>query len=146
MGTLARSLFVGSIAVGLAVPLSLGSAAVADPSNGDQFTLTCGSTSYEVVVSPGSGEWTPAHDTNSNKMFIPHAFNGFQGDVYDTEGNLVDHFEDPGVQTQGSGKQKNDMVCTFSFEFVNDGSDPEFPEGYTFIGSGGVTGQITGRP
>jgi hypothetical protein len=143
--SITRLAFVGSLAVGLALPLSLGSSALADPSNGDTFTLTCGNTSYDVVVSPGSGEWTPAHDQNSNRTFIPHAFTGFVGDVYDTEGNLVDHFEDSESQTQGSGKQKSDVACTYTFEFVNDGSDPEFPVGYTFVGSGGVTGQISGR-
>ena len=144
--SLARLAFVGSLAAGLAMPLSVGSSALADPKNGDRFTLTCGSTAYEVVVSPGSGEWTPAHDTGSNRTFIPHAFTGFVGDVYDTEGNLVDHFEDSEVHTQGIGKQKNDVACKYSFEFVIDGSDPEFPEGYTFIGSGDVTGQLSGRP
>ena len=142
---LTRSVVVGSLATGLALPLSVGAAALADPSRGDRFTLTCGGTSYQVVVSPGNGEWTPAHDTGSNKVFVPHAFQGFHGEVYDAEGNLVDAFDDPGVQAQGSGKQKNDVSCTFSFREISDGSDPEFPAGYVFVGGGGVTGQIAGR-
>ena len=141
--TLARTALTVACAAGLTLPLSMG-AAQADPQRGDHFGLTCGGTTYQVVVT-GNGEWTPAHDTNSNLVFIPHTFTGFHGELRDTQGVLVDTFDEP-PSTQGSGKQKNDVSCTFSFHDVSDGSDPEGPPvGYTFDGSGGVTGQIAGH-
>ena len=138
---LTRSVFVGSLAAGLALPL--GAVASAAQPQGDTFTLTCGSTSYQVW-SNGNGEWTPAHDTASGRVFVPHAFDGFHGELRDTQGVLVFEFDEP-ASTQGSGKQKNDISCTYSFRGVSDGSDPEIPAGYTFSGTGGVTGQIAGR-
>jgi hypothetical protein len=143
--TFARSLTVAGLGVVLAVPTSFGGSAFADPKNGDAFDLTCGSTTYQVLVN-GQGNWTPAHDTHSNLVFVPHAFQGFSGTVYDPAGNVVDTFSDPGIETQGSGKQKNDMSCTFGFSYVSDGSNPDDPPaGYTVSGSGGVSGQIAGH-
>ena len=142
----ARTALTAGLALGLAVPLSLaGSVANADPHDpqGDAFVLTCGNTSYDVVTA-GNGDWTPAHDTNSNKTFIPHTFTGFHGVLRDASGAVVETFDDPPT-TQGSGKQKNDVSCTFSLHEVSDGSDPEFPLGYTFDITGGVTGQIAGH-
>ena len=140
----ARTLTVGGLGLALAVPASFGGTAYADPRSEDApFDLTCGSATYQVVTA-GNGDWTPAHDTHSNLVFIPHAFTGFHGEVRDADGNLVDTFDEP-AGSQGSGKQKNDVSCTFSFHEVSDGSDPEFPAGYTFTGSGGVTGQIAGH-
>ncbi|HUR15122.1 MAG TPA: hypothetical protein VM097_11595 [Mycobacteriales bacterium] len=139
---LARTLSVIGLSVGLAAP-SLGTA-YADPHAGDgSFPLTCGGTTYQVVTA-GNGEWTPAHDTGSNWVFIPHAFTAFHGEVRDASGAVVDTFDEPGA-TQGKGKQKNDVSCSYSFHEVSDGSDPEFPAGYTFDGGGGVTGQIAGH-
>jgi hypothetical protein len=139
---LARTALVGGLAAGLALP-ALGAGAIADPKRGDTFPLVCGGTTYTVTTN-GNGEWTPAHDVNSNRVFIPHAFSGFHGEIRDAQGVLVDTF-DEAASTQGSGKQKNDVSCTFSFTEASDGSDPEFPAGYTFHGSGGVTGQIAGH-
>jgi hypothetical protein len=138
----ARTLTVAGLGAALVVPASLGSVASADP-KGDSFALTCGSTTYQVTTM-GDGEYTPAHDLNSNLMFIPHAFTGFHGVVRDASGALVYSFDEP-AGTQGSGKQKNDVSCTYVFHQVSDGSDPEFPAGYTFDGSGGVSGQIAGH-
>ena len=139
---LARTALTSFCVAGLSLPLSMG-AAQADPQRGDHFGLTCGGTTYQVVVN-GRGEWTPAHDTGSNLVFIPHAFTGFHGEIRDASGALVDSFDEPG-STQGKGKQRNDVSCTYSFHDVSDGSDPEFPAGYTFDGTGGVTGQIAGH-
>jgi hypothetical protein len=139
---LARTLTVAGLSLGLAVP-ALGSTAYADPKAGDAIPLTCGATTYQVVVN-GNGDWTPAHDVNSNLVFIPHWFGAFHGEVRDAQGVLVDQFDEP-AGTQGSGKQKNDVSCTYRFHDVGDGSDPEFPAGYTFDGIGTVSGQISGR-
>ena len=110
---------------------------------GEPFSLTCGQTTYSVVVN-GNGEWTPAQDTGSNRVFVPHQFGTFHGEVRDAQGNLVDSFDEPG-SVQGKGKQPRDITCTFVFHEVSDGSDPEFPEGYTFHGTGTVIGQVSGR-
>ncbi len=142
--TVIRNVFVGGLTVGMVTALVAGSAAAA-PAKGDHFSLTCGSTTYQVVAM-GNGEFTPAHDLDGHLVFVPHAFQGFTGIVYDTEGNLVDTFTDNTVTTQGSGKQKNDVSCTYRFEQVSDGSNPdEPPAGYRFVGIGGVTGQVAGH-
>jgi hypothetical protein len=139
----ARTLTVAGLGLALAVPTSFGSSAVADPRNGELIPLTCGSTTYQVVTM-GNGDYTPAHDANSNLMFVPHAFGVFHGELRDASGALVYSFDDP-ASTQGSGKQKNDVSCTFVFHEVSDGSDPEVPAGWTFDGSGSVTGQVAGH-
>lgn len=137
-----RTVSCGLLGAALAVPLSWGAPALADP-HGEVIALTCGSTTYQVVVS-GNGEFTPAHDLNSTKVFVPHAFGPFTGTIRDASGAVVDSFTDPAV-TQGSGKQPNDVACTYALSFVSDGSDPGFPAGYTFSGTGTVTGQVAGH-
>lgn len=140
----ARALTVAGLSAGLAVPVMAGSTALADPHAEDgTFALTCGGTTYQVVTA-GNGIFTPAHDADSNLVFIAHAFTVFHGELRDAAGNLVDSFDEP-AETQGKGKQKNDVSCTYSFHVVSDGSDPEFPAGYTFDGVGGVTGQLAGH-
>jgi hypothetical protein len=139
----ARHLSVTGLAVGVLAAVAESPASAA-PQNGDHFALTCGTTTYQVTTM-GNGDYTPAHDLNSHKVFIPHAFGEFAGTVYDDEGNVADSFTEP-ASTQGSGKQKNDVSCTFTFTFTSDGSDPEGPPaGYTFIGTGSVTGQVAGH-
>ena len=140
----ARALTVAGLSAGLAVPVMAGSTALADPHSEDgTFALTCGGTTYQVVVA-GNGIYTPAHDTGSNLVFIPHAFTAFHGEVRDASGTPVQVFDEP-AEAQGKGKQKNDVSCVYTFHEVSDGSDPEFPAGYTFHGTGGVTGQLVGR-
>ena len=136
---------VGGTAV-LAAVLWIGvGTAAADP-NGPVTELTCEGTTYETVVA-GNGNWTPAHDSDSNVMFIPTWFGDFHGTVLDAEGNVVDDFVEEGDSPKGqSAKTKGDILeCTFSFVEVSDGSDPEFPEGYSFIGEGDVQGFATPR-
>ena len=117
----------------------------ADPKRGTQ--LSCGGTTYEVVVA-GNGNWTPAHDADNNVIFIPTRFGDFHGTVLDAEGNLVDELVEEGDVPKGqSDKNKGDILeCTFSFTEVSDGSDPEFREGFMFIGEGEVRGFATPAP
>jgi hypothetical protein len=112
---------------------------------GFPVTLTCDDGKTYQAVSNGNGDFTPARDTQSTRVFVPDSFGPFHGVVRDTEGNIVDEFTDPETGTKGSGKQKTNISCTFSFTEVSDGSDPELPEGYTFEGSGTVIGKVTGR-
>jgi hypothetical protein len=136
---------LGGAAVVAAVFGSGLGAAGADP-KADVTHLTCGGTSYEVVVA-GNGNWTPAHDTASNTVFVPTWFGDFHGTLLDTEGTVVDEFFEEGDFPKGqSAKNKGDIVeCTFRFTDVSDGSDPDFPEGFTFIGEGEVRGFATPR-
>jgi hypothetical protein len=140
---LARTCTTAGLA--LLFPLALAPlSASADPAaDSTPFELTCGNETYSVVTA-GNGEWTPAHDTESNLVFVPHAFGPFHGEVRDAAGQVVDSFDEPGAR-QGKGKQPNDVSCVYTFEEVSDGSDPEFPAGYSFHGSGTVTGQIAGH-
>ena len=121
-------------------------AAGADPKAGVTH-LTCeNGASYEVVVA-GNGNWTPAHDSNSNTVFVPTWFGDFHGTVRDADGIVVDDFVEEGDVPKGqSAKNKGDILeCTFSFTEVSDGSDPEFPAGFTFTGVGEVRAFATPR-
>lgn len=143
--TVARTLTVAGLGLALAVPASFGSTAFADPNSENLISITCSGVTYQAVVG-GQGDFAPAHDLNSNLVFVPHAFVGFSGQILDPDGNVVGTFSDPSVQTQGSGKQKNDASCVYTFSELSDGSDPNGPPaGYTFVGTGGVTGQIAGH-
>lgn len=132
------AVLAGAVAAALALP----GAATADPTKGDALDLVCGSRTLSVQISPGNGDYTPAHVVGTNEVLIPHAFGAFTGTVYDGTGAVVDSFTEPG-ETKGSGKQKTDITCIYSFDEVSDGSDPEFPAGYRFVGSGSVTGKLT---
>jgi len=137
---------LGGAAVVAGVLASGVGAAGADPKGGVTH-LTCeDGTSYEVVVA-GNGNWTPAHDSNSNTIFVPTWFGDFHGTVRDADGNVVEDFVEEGDVPKGqSAKNKGDILaCTFSFTEVSDGSDPEFPEGFTFTGVGEVRGFATPR-
>ena len=65
----------------------------------------------------------------------------------DADGNVVDDFVEEGDVPKGqSAKNKGDILeCTFSFTEVSDGSDPEFPEGFTLFAEGEVRGFATPR-
>jgi hypothetical protein len=130
---------LGGAAVAASVLGSGMGAAGADPKGGVTH-LTCDDgASYEVVVA-GNGNWTPAHDSNSNTVFVPTWFGDFHGTVRDADGNVIEDFVEEGDDPKGqSAKKKDDILeCTFSFIEVSDGSDPEFPEGFTFTGVGEV--------
>ena len=139
--TITAALACASITSGLVIGAT---SAGADPNPNDTFELTCGSTTYDVSTGNGNGEFTPAFDTESNRVFHPTAFGDFTGTVYDVEGNVVDEFTEEGDVVKGSSGKKKDVVeCEYLFDDISDGSDPEFPEGYRFVGGGDVTGYWT---
>lgn len=109
--------------------------AIADP-KGELIPLDCDNgQSYTAAVN-GNGEFTPAHDTDSNAMLIPTSFGEFHGIVTDGQGNVVEEFTEPGAAKGQSAKGKKSLItCTFSFSGDEDG--------FHFEGGGTVTGFIT---
>lgn len=136
----ARSAVVAGLAV---LPVLSAAPALAAAPERETFALVCGGTTYTVVVN-GQGEFTPARDIASTKVFVPHVFGPFTGVLRDASGAVVEQFTDPGA-TQGSGKQPRDITCTFTFTFTSTGGPDEPPAGYTFTGTGTVSGQVSGR-
>jgi hypothetical protein len=123
-----RLLIAGALALG---GLCVSSAtAHADPSVGLLVELHCQGETFQVVVA-GNGEWTPAHDLNSNLVGVPIAFGEFTGTFTPTEGE-PETFTEPGSVKPNMPRSSNLVVeCTFSFSETS-------PEG-TFTGSGSVT-------
>jgi len=123
-----RLLIAGALALGA---LGVSSAtAHADPSVGLLVELECQGETFQVVVA-GNGEWTPAHDLNSNLVGVPIAFGEFTGTFTPTEGE-PETFTEPGSAKPNMPRSRNLVVeCTFSFSETS-------PEG-TFTGSGSVT-------
>lgn len=100
----------------------------------DSFPIVCDNGSTYTAWGNGNGEWTPAHDLNGTATFVPAGFGDFTGTAYDPEGNVVDSFVLPA--TMKKGQHDYDTRCFFSFDYVSDGSDPDQPAGYRFVGSG----------
>ena len=135
----ARNLSTLLVAGGLALGVAAAPVA-AHPKDAETFPLVCDDGNTYIVTTNGNGEFTPAHDTDSNTVFVPLSFGDFHGTVTDSEGN-VEEFTEPGVAKGQSGKNaKNTVTCTFSFSGTEDGM--------TFEASGSVTGYATpgGRP
>ena len=134
-----RRLAGGIAAIGLALAAATGVAGAAGPQE-ETFELVCDNGENYEVWAWGNGEFTPAHDVDSNIVVVPVEFGVFHGEVRDASGVLVDSFDDPAVSKGQSAKGLKDAVeCTFEFSEVSDGSDPEFPAGFTFTGEGSAT-------
>ncbi|MGH9152227.1 MAG: hypothetical protein ACRD03_07505 [Acidimicrobiales bacterium] len=130
------------VALGMASTLVVG-AAGADP-KGEAIPLDCDNGQSYVVYVNGNGEFTPGHVADGTAVVVPVAFGEFTGTVRDPDGDVVETFSEPGSTKGRSAKGVKDPVtCSFSFSFVGDGSDPEFPEGYSFEGSGTVVVRLT---
>lgn len=141
-----KRLIVGLAAFGVASALATGTAAADPPADETEtIELECDNgETYTVVVAPGNGSFTPAFDTDSTATLIPVAFGEFSGEVRDADGNVIEEFDEPGESKGQSAKGlKNPVTCSFTFTEVSDGSDPEFPEGFSFTGSGTVVVRIT---
>lgn len=138
---MARRLIGGLCALGMATALA-GATAGADPKTPTIPVVCDNGQSYEVVVN-GNGQFTPAHDTSSTAVFIPVSFGTFTGSIRNTQGQVVDIFTEPGSEKgQASKGLKDALSCTYTISEVSDGSDPGFPAGYTFSGTGSVVGKI----
>lgn len=141
-----RRLAAGAVAIVAGMAL-MGGTASADPVNAkDSFVtdLVCDNGQTYTVVVNGNGDFTPAHDINSNATLVPVAFGDFTGTITDADGNVVDTFTEPGAGKGQSAKGgKNLVTCALSFTEVSDGTDPEFPAGFSFTGTGTVVVKIT---
>ncbi len=132
-----------AIAVGGMVIIGAATTAGADP-KGEVVELHCGGAHYTVVTA-GNGEFTPAHDVRSNRVFIPVAFGDFTGTITDLTANTTETFTEEGPIRKGNAKARGRtlMECTYTFmdEFVAQPGDEGLVAGhlYRFEGRGEVT-------
>ena len=125
------------------LPLALLAApASAEPPQESPETLACeNGVTYEIAVNPGNGQWTPAFDTASTRVFIPLEFDGFQGSIYLAEdypdGDPILTFDDPTMVVKpAKAAGLRHLDCTFTL--VDHELDPDLGE-VVFVGTGGVT-------
>jgi len=144
---LARTLTTAALTTGLALPLAaVGGTALADPQKAELIHLTCDGVTYHVAVF-SRGLFTPALDTEGNKVFIPHSFIDFVGYLYDDHGVLVESWDDDPDEIQGQGNQPRDLTCTYrtTYTFTGEEGPDAPPAGYVFVGTGTVIGQVAGH-
>lgn len=139
-----RLLVAGAVAGAATLGLATGTAGAA--TDQDPIMLTCGGVT-EQVVTEGNGQFTPARSVSGTSVYVPLSFGEFQGTLYDTAGNVVDQFTDSTTFFKGRSATgvRNTVSCTFAQTSVSDGSDPEFPLGYTFVSAGQVTVLVAPR-
>ncbi len=126
---------LASVVLLLVASIGMAGVAGADPKKGEFITLNCDNgQTYDIVVN-GNGQWTPAHDLNSNAILKPFAFGPFTGTVTDPQGNVVEQFTEPGESKRAARNQRL-VECGFSFSGTE--------EGFTFTGTGTVLVKITG--
>jgi hypothetical protein len=132
----------GVAAFGIASALLVGTAG-ADPSKGDTVPLVCDNGKAYTVVVNGNGEFTPAHDLNSNTVFVPVSFGSTTITAVLPDGTVMT-FTEPGSSKGQSAKGlKNPVTCTFTFSFTSDGSDPNGPPAGTVVtGTGTVVVRV----
>lgn len=135
MGSRART-SIGLLAAGLL--LAAPATASADPGGAaESFPLVCDNgVTYRIVVA-GNGEFTPAHDIDSNTILVPTAFGPFVGTVTDPDGNVVQEINEPGsTKGQSSKQRRTTATCTFHLEETDEA-------GFTFSADSSVTGFVT---
>ena len=134
--------------------------ALADPSsNVGTISLTCDGESFSVTTNGGQNVekqvYTPAHDINTSRVFVPTRFEDFQGTFFQGSTQLFS-FSDEFVETKGNaqanGREIRDCSYTFSETFVATEFDETQSGGilvegqtYRFSGSGDVSGFFTGK-
>jgi len=138
MKTMTRAA-VGAFAIA-AVTVGPVAAAHADPSNLDALpiTVTCDNgVSYHAVTN-GNGNWTPAHDLNSQSVVVPVEFGTQTFSVYDADGNLIDQeIQGPSAKPGAlAGNKHATLLCDF-------GGAVDGPDGMKFVLSGSVLGFMT---
>jgi hypothetical protein len=96
--------------------------AYADPTNApnvEPIDITCGETTYTVVVVPGVGMWTPALVTTSNQVLVPVSFEF-------TLTNLATGETEQEAFSKEVANRVATTTCTFSETFTEGGVTFEF--------------------
>lgn len=123
---------LAAVVFALGVLVSGSAVAVAAPVNAksaSQITIVCPNGTYRAVVN-GNGNFTAAHDINSNTVLIPIAFGEFIGKI---NGVVVD--DEPPL-AKGNSVPPNGRMQECNYTFT-----AQTPDGL-FVGSGSVTGFI----
>jgi len=128
-----------ALALTLALAGIAAGSATADPSgakNSAPVTVVCGNTTYHAVAN-GNGQWTPAHDLNSNKVLIPVTF-GVETDVFTPVGGPPQTTTTP-ARAKGSASPNGQQPINCSYTV----GPITIPGVGTFEASGTVTGFVT---
>lgn len=127
-----------ALTLALVVGGTAAATATADPTgakNSLRITIQCGATTYQVVVN-GNGNWTPAHDLNSNSILVPVAFGEQTGVFTDPSGTQHPFTEPPATKGSANPNGAPLIGCTFH-------ADQSFPDGSSVVVDGSVTGFVT---
>jgi hypothetical protein len=135
-------LVAGLAVFGMASALFVGTSG-ADPAKGDAVPLVCDNgKTYSAVVN-GNGQFTPAHDLNSNAVLVPVSFGSTAITAVFPDGNVVNFTEPATSKGQSAKGLKDPVTCTYTFSFTSDGSDPTGPPAGTVVtGTGSVVGRL----
>lgn len=142
MRTTARRL-AAALAITLlaaALPAGAATAAPVNAPNATPTALDCGTGGTFDTVTIGNGQFTPAHDLNSNRVLIPTSIGPTTFTARDAEGNVVFEETDPTVATKGhaSPRGRTLLNCTFTLSFP-------IEEGGTATVTGSATGFVSSR-
>jgi hypothetical protein len=125
-----------------AAALSIGPATAAPikAPNATPTAIDCGPGGTFDTVTIGNGQFTPAHDVNSNRILIPTSIGPTTFTVRDAEGNVVSEETDPTVNTKGHAAPRGRTLlhCTFTLSFPTE-------DGGTATVSGSASGFLSGR-
>lgn len=132
----------GALVAFAVAAVSIGSmaAAHADPINAKSsfpLTITCDNGFTYQAVTNGQGNWTPAHDLNSQTTLVPLSFGTQTFTVYDPAGNIISQQStQPSAKTAVDSNKHATASCTFT------GSQTA-PDGSVFMLNGSVIGFAT---
>lgn len=126
---------------GLVLAALPASAALADPRPfpGQSTMLSCAGQEYEIVLTPSSGEWTPAFDTTGNRVFQPVGFleNHFEVTVIDGPNAGYTEAGSDDTQVLKGGTRTGQRTVDCMFESTFSGYD-EYLEGNVEGSWGGI--------
>jgi hypothetical protein len=129
-----------SFAAATALIATSAGVANADPVNAKgalPLQVTCDNGHTYTAVGNGNGNFTPAHDLDSNAVLIPVAFGEITFTVTDPNGNIIDQETQPPAGKGSSANNPNATTnCSFSGGSIS-------PDGSTFTLVGTVTGLVT---
>ncbi len=118
------------VALALTTTMFVTAPATAAPKPTIDIQLFCGDEPIDVSVS-GNGDWTPAHDLNSNLVGVPIAFGTFEGVFTPTGGDPQPFTEAPFAKRNVPRTRNLIIECSYTI-------NGSFPDG-SFTGTGSVT-------